>query len=120
MPCQSKAREKTGKLPDLRGAEGVRLKVDLLVAVTRRSVKEDAVILFFPDRRKLDLPRTVQAEHHPAGRAAGVSQDVFRGRKGVGEKLVVPADGSVNKVLKVVKSPYRGIIGADHKILDTL
>ena len=120
MPCQSKAREKTGKLPDLRGAEGVRLKVDLLVAVARRSVKEDTVILFLPDRRKFDLPRTVQTEHHPAGGTAGVSQDVFRGRESVGKKLVVPADGSVNKVLKVVKSPYRGIIGADHKFSGTL
>ena len=49
-PVNPRRAKKREELPDLSGAEGVRLKVDLLVAVARRSVKENTVVLFLPDR----------------------------------------------------------------------
>ena len=105
----------TGESPDIRGRDGSRIKVDLLITVTGRTVKKDPVVFLFPDRREFDFARPVQTEHHTAETPAGAPQNVFGSGENVGQKFVVSANRSVNKILEVVKSFYRRKFGANHK-----
>ena len=84
---------------DLRGIGASRIEVDLLVTVPCGSVEKDPVVFLFPDCREFHFARPMQTEQHAAEVPAGAPQDVFRGRENVGQKLMVSANRSVNKVL---------------------
>ena len=90
------------------------VKDNLLIPIAARTVEKDSVFLLFPNRRKFRFARTMKAKHHAARNAVRFSENIFRSRKGVGQKFVVVANGLIHETLKVVQRLNGRNITAHH------
>ncbi|MBQ8362721.1 MAG: hypothetical protein IJX36_02185, partial [Thermoguttaceae bacterium] len=89
----------------------------LPVSLSARPVEKHAVLLFFPNRRKINGARPVHAKHHTANVAVIFANRGLRRRKRVRQEFVIAAKRRVHVLLQFVERFDRRDIVANHIVL---